>query len=309
MTKTKRKNKLEIPKIDARHMSPEALRGLRERAMAMLGTGVAYRRVAAALGVSNSVVYKWLTRMRELGVEQASQGKRRGPREESCERVRRLTRSQQEVIRKTIIDTRPNQLDFNFSLWTQRAVHDLIVKKYQIDLSVMTISRYMKNWGFSLQSSVKKVLHQDSATVKTRLKEEYPSVTRKAKAEKGIIYRVVESGVQPGTGWIRSFATGDKTPQILQNQNSGYDALVMISAVTNQGGVKFRIQKGAVNAEHYLSFLKDLVKDNEGKKVFVIADNAQFPQDKFVKAWAEENNDKIELFLPMDSSNSIRTSI
>ena len=60
----------------------------------------------------------------------------------------------------------------------------------------------------------------------------------------------------------------------------------MISTVTNQGKVEFTIYKGTMNADRFISFLIQLIKEKE-KKIFLIVDNIQVHHSKLVKEWTQ----------------------
>lgn len=55
--------------------------------------------------------------------------------------------------------------------------------------------------------------------------------------------------------------------------------------------------KEALNADSFITFLKQLVKHRK-RKVFLIVDNLRVHHRKLVKAWLEENKERIELFYP-----------
>ncbi|HEY0723106.1 MAG TPA: IS630 family transposase, partial [Pyrinomonadaceae bacterium] len=69
----------------------------------------------------------------------------------------------------------------------------------------------------------------------------------------------------------------------------------MISAVNNQGLMRFMCYKGALNATLFIAFLKRLVKA-AGKKVFLIVDNLRVHHAVKVSTWAAAHKDEIELF-------------
>ena len=50
-------------------------------------------------------------------------------------------------IQGIIIDKNPDQLKMPFALWTRAAVVQLIHDKLGIDVSLRTVSNYLKRWG------------------------------------------------------------------------------------------------------------------------------------------------------------------
>lgn len=69
----------------------------------------------------------------------------------------------------------------------------------------------------------------------------------------------------------------------------------MISAITNQGKVRFRIFEGTMKADVLIHFMIRLLKDAK-RKVFLILDNLRVHHAKPVKEWLEEHKAMIEVF-------------
>ena len=64
------------------------------------------------------------------------------------------------------------------------AVGELIKRKFGIRLSVSTVGRYLRRWGFTPQKPLKKAYEQNPKEVKRWVAEEYPQIQKEAK-EKG----------------------------------------------------------------------------------------------------------------------------
>jgi transposase len=69
----------------------------------------------------------------------------------------------------------------------------------------------------------------------------------------------------------------------------------MISAVTNQVKVRFRVFEGNMNADILIDFCKLLVKPAI-RKVYLVLDNLRVHHAKVFKAWLESHENKIEVF-------------
>ena len=70
----------------------------------------------------------------------------------------------------------------------------------------------------------------------------------------------------------------------------------MISAVTNQGLVRFAFHQGAINTERFIDFMERLIQEAEGRKVFLILDNLRVHHARQVKEWLAERAEAIEAF-------------
>ncbi|MBK7885270.1 MAG: transposase [Chitinophagaceae bacterium] len=69
----------------------------------------------------------------------------------------------------------------------------------------------------------------------------------------------------------------------------------MVSAISNKGHVEFMILDGTFNGGVFLEFLVQLVKYKQ-QKIFLVVDGHSAHKTKAVKAWLEENKERIELF-------------
>lgn len=129
--------------------------------------------------------------------------------------------------------------------------------------------------------------------VQAWLRERYPAIAVRAKAEGAVIYWADETAVKEDTNWIRGFAPAGRTPVL--EASARWGKLSMISAITNRGEISFQIVEGTINAERFIEFLERLIA-NAASKVFLIVDNLRVHHAKIVKTWAEKHADRIELF-------------
>ena len=92
-----------------------------------------------------------------------------------------------------------------FFLWTREAVGRLIEKRYGARLSVWTVGRYLKEWGFTPQKPIRRAFEADPEAVRRWLEEDYPLIRAQAKRDKAEIYWGDEMGLRSdhatGTSW------------------------------------------------------------------------------------------------------------
>lgn len=69
----------------------------------------------------------------------------------------------------------------------------------------------------------------------------------------------------------------------------------MISSITNRGKVRFMLYRETMTAQVLIKFMSRPIKDAD-RKLFLILDNLRVHHSKIVKAWLEENKDRIEVF-------------
>lgn len=276
---------------DARRHSPEKLEVLRERGFAMRREGFRAVEIAKALGVVRGTVYKWFRNAAASSEEKATIGGQRGrPKGNGS----KLSSKQEERIRKMIVEKNPKQLKFDFALWTRRAVRALIKREFQKDISLSTVGVYLRSWGMSVQRPSRQAIEQDDERVCKWKQEEYPAIAQRAKAENALIYWSDETAVKHDTNWVTGYAPKGQTP-ILKCHDGRWKTATMVSAISNQGLLRFKIQDKPVDQHSFVEFLEGMIEDEE-RKIFLIVDNLKVHKSKIVKQWVENNKNRIELF-------------
>ena len=69
----------------------------------------------------------------------------------------------------------------------------------------------------------------------------------------------------------------------------------MISAISNQGNVRFMIYQDTMNQQRLIQFMEQLIRSAQ-QKVFLILDNLKVHHGKLVAAWLEKHKKNIEAF-------------
>jgi len=204
-----------------------------------------------------------------------------------------LTPQEQLEIRKTIVSRVPNQLKLAGCLWTLAKISQYIWDVYRKRVSIRSLSNYMKRWGLTCQRPTKRACGQDVLRVEKFKREEYPAIAKRAKTENAEIYWGDEVGVENCENFERGFAEKGHPPVLTVETKR--ERANMISAITNQGKVRFMVYEETMNQRLLLDFMKRLVKDAD-RKVFLILDNLRVHHGKIVAAWLEEHKSEIELF-------------
>lgn len=207
---------------------------------------------------------------------------------------RALTTVQEADIRRQILDRTPDQLKLGFALWSRQAVMELIRIRHGLKLTPQGVGKYLARWGFTPQKPIKRAYEQRPEAVKAWLDETYPEIARRARAEGAEIHWGDESGLRGDDVRGRSYAPIGQTPEIrVPNKREG---LSVMFTVTNRGKVRWKVFEGAMNADILIDFMKRLVKDAKGKKVFLILDNLKVHHARPVKKWLSEHTKEIEVF-------------
>ena len=279
-----------MTKFDARTLSPAAQVALRKRAVgAVVSGGMKQSDVARTFGVSAVILCQWVRRYRASG-EDGLEARKKGPAAGSGSL---LSPAQCMAIRGLVIDKCPEQLKLPYALWTRDAVQDLIFQKFGIRVSIRTAGNYLRDWGFTPQKPVRRAYEQSSAAVQAWMDEAYPAIARRAKAEKAIIYWGDEMGLRSDHQVGRSYSLKGQTP-VIPGTGKRFGCN-MISAVTNQGHLCFRVFDGSFTVKLFIDFLRRLIKQAK-RKVFLIVDGHPVHRAKLIQAWREKHQEQLEIF-------------
>jgi len=209
--------------------------------------------------------------------------------------TRKLTKEQEKEIKRIVIDKCPEQLKLKGFLWDRKSIRDLIWEKYKIDIPLSTLGYYLARWGFTAQRPTVHNCKQNPAEIKQWLEKEYPMIKTLAKAEKADIFWGDETGIQNETNYVKGYAPIGRTPKLISNPDKKVH-INMVSAVTNQGKLRFMFYEGSMNQEKLKQFIIRLIKGNNGRKLFFIVDNLKSHHGKILKEWLLLNKDKVRIF-------------
>jgi len=258
---------------------------------------MSWKEVMEIFSIGRSSLGKWLKEYRLHGEDGLNIKNKVGRPPQT---ISKLKPCQCANIVRIITDNNPQQLKFPFALWTINAVKELIRTKFDINLSVPTISRYLKKWGFTPQRPLTKAFNKDPKRVTKFLQEDYPLIKNKCKKEKGEIHFLDEMGINNNShSFLRGYGIkGNKEYQPVLTKSVKRVSTNMVSTINNNGHFRFMVYEENMNIEIFLKFLRQLIK-NQDKKIFLILDNLRVHHAKKVKEWQQKHKDKIEFyFLP-----------
>jgi transposase len=248
---------------------------------------------ARVFGVHRNAVNRWIRRYREGGwAGLAEQRRGRRPGEQPA-----LSGHQQQELIALVRESTPDQLGLAGFLWTRDAVAELLAQRYGVWLARTTVGGYLRGWGFSPQRPQHRALEQNPVAVARWLATEFPAICAQARREGGMVLWLDEMGIRSDAAAGRSWAPMGRTPVI---KRTGKRFRVnMISAISNQGLLRFRLFTGSFTGAVFIDFLRRLLRDCQGRKVHLIVDGHPVHRAKLVSAWVGRHGDRIELhFLP-----------
>lgn len=272
---------------DARHLSPGALDTLRRRVIRVVSGGIPQAEAARVFGVSRQSVNAWHQRWRQGGVR-ALRGRPRGRPPQI-----RLKPHQAATVVRLITDRCPEQVKLPFVLWTREAVRDLIARRCGVRLSVWTVGRYLRRWGFTPQKPLRRAYERDPVAVRRWLRKQYPAIRALARREQATIFWGDETGMRSDHQAGRSWGRRGVTP-VIPGTGKRFRCN-MISALTNRGKLAFMVFERTFTAAVFVEFLRRLLR-HAGRPVFLVVDEHPVHGAASVERWAARHRPRLRLF-------------
>jgi transposase len=273
---------------DGRKIPHPVLEEIRIRAVRQhVDEGVPVAQLVAALGLRKSTIYAWISDYYKGG-EEALKAK------PILGRPKKLTDEQADRIYAILCTKTPDQLRFDFQLWTRWLVRDLIQRLFCIDITEQAVGTMLRRWGMSPQRPVKQATQRDDERVMRWKTEQFPKIRAEARQVGATIYFGDEASVRmdghSGTTW----APVGETPVIKRYMDR--KSVQMLSAVSARGKLHFMLQMGGtVDGAVFIDFCKRLLKD-DGGKVFLIVDGAGYHGSKAVREYVATTDGMLRIY-------------
>lgn len=277
---------LQKPVFSSRRMEQQ---WIRMQGVKMMREGFTSTEVARLFGVTPRSVFKWVADFSQGGQNALAAKSGAG-------RPTKLNAEQLRWIAETVRDHTPDQLKFEFGLWTLQLIGELIERQFQMKLSRPTLSKTMRLLGFTAQRPVHRAYEQDAALVSRWWEEDWPLLQATAKVLGAQVLFADEAGMRSdyhaGTTW----APQGQTPVV---RSTGQRVSVqMISAVGASGQLHFMLHEGRTNAEVFVRFLKQLMH-GQTKPVILVVDGHSIHTAKLTKEYVASTDGMLELkYLP-----------
>jgi transposase len=274
-------------KNDARRLDHATLEAMRERTVRSVQDGESPEVVAGVLRINRSTVYGWLAQYRRGGWGALKAKPLFG-------RPPKLDGKKLKWIFSAVAQKNPMQFKFEFALWTREMVAKLIKDKFNVSLSLVSVGRLLAQLGITCQKPLHRAFEQDDALVQQWLKKDYPKIKALAQREKGEIYFGDAAHLRSDHHSGRTWGKKGETPVV--SSTGARFRMSLISAITARGHMRFMIkEKGGVNAEVFIEFLKRLIVGSK-RKIFLIVDRGPAHVAKKTKAFVAALNGAIRLF-------------
>jgi transposase len=275
---------------DARQLSDPVLEALRLRALHGYERGFSQSALADLLGVTRETISRWWTAYQDGGLDALPDERTGRP----IGSGRTLDDQQGKYLQDLIDHNSPEALGITAPLWSRRAVHDLILQEYNIDMPIRTVGEYLKRWGYTAKRPTRHAKQQDPEEVRIWLEETYPALEEQAQKEDAEIHFGDETGVaadeHPQDAYSRKGQPATMEvpgPHIRTN---------VLATVTNAGEMQFMTYERTLNAALFVEFLKQLLRTTQ-KKIILIVDRLRAHDAALVWDWLEAHKERIEMHL------------
>jgi len=276
-------------KYDARKLSTKEQALIRRLAVQRVFDGERPCDITEAYGLSAKVIFKWIKKAKETGLDSLSPMFRSG-------RSRTLTDKEEKEVRNWVIGNDPRQYGFDFGLWTRKIVADLIEDRLGVTLSLNSVGRLLHRQGLTPQKPLRRAYERDEKAVDEWVSEVYPRVKKYAKDKGAAIFWLDEASIRSDDPLQRTWGERGQTPVV---KTSGQrQSINAISALSNEGGFWYHVYDGKFNADKCVECFKRFLKGRT-KPVILIVDGHPVHKSKKVMAYIDSLEGRIEIvFLP-----------
>jgi transposase len=230
--------------------------------------------VADVLGLHRKTVYGWLVKYREGGKDALRAKPVPG-------RPRKLSGPQIARLHGLIVGRDPQQMSFEFALWTREVIRKAIHHEFGVALSVVSVGRLLCTMGLWPQRPLDRAYHQNPEAVARWKDEEFPAVRAAAKAARATIYFADVVGIRSD-----------------YHSGTAQDSVNMLFSVSTKGALRFMVYEGTVNADVFIDFCKRLLRVTDGPVHLVVGGHPAYRAEATAEFIAATDGRLTLYFLP-----------
>ncbi|SNB46514.1 IS630 family transposase [Geobacter sp. DSM 9736] len=251
----------------------------RRHAMRRLTAGTSPSLVAKVYGVHRSTVYNWIKRYKAGELEGLKDRPITG-------RPRKLGISDEMAVFRAITRKDPLHYNLEAALWTVDTVRDCIRQKFSIEVSKVLVGRLFKKLGLSAPAPLKRIYRLNPRRIERWQSEEFPTIVKLARQEKATVYFTYVTEVK--SDWLR------------ENESRPHQGLLMMSAITGKGSIRFLLLKGKKpTSDRFLKFLERLIH-GANRPMWLIVDGHEYQRSHHVLNFVASTRGRLKLiFLPL----------
>jgi transposase len=275
-----------MQKRDGRNIPRETLEYLRIQAVRLQKNGRSIEDISDFCGVHFTVVYKWIRVYKHSGTEGLKRKKAKGAK----------PKLNKEDKKQIISWLKKSAMEFGFEtpLWDCKRIQRMIKHELNKEIAISSLWETLRKWELTPQKPEKIALERNQRKVTDWLKNEWPKIEEHRRRWQAMLYFQDESSVSLvpvlGTTWAKK----GETPKIKVTGNRG--SICLSSAISPAGRMVFRIEKGNVNSETFIDFLKQIMKNHKWRKIIIVTDNYPAHNSAYVQNFISKNKNKIAVY-------------
>jgi transposase len=271
--------------MEASDSNPQNWREWRRlRAVHLKQQGWRQRDIAAALGVREETVSRWLARARQGGPEALRARSAPG-------RPPKLTSDQKRMIPEFLWHG-AEAYGFRGQAWTCARVAEVIWGEFGVRYHKDHVGRLLKELEWTPQTPVTRAIQRDEEAIRRWRVEAWPRLQRQARREGRVLIFEDESGFYLLPGVIKTYAPKGETPVIRQKVTR--DHLSVMGGMTPLGKVYTLARQESLNGLHTIEFLEHLLRA-AGERLLVIWDGSPIHRRVAVKEFVAGTDGRIWL--------------
>ena len=276
--------------MDNRKLKLEEIEVLRKKAVeAVILHGETQKRASALFGFSPTSMTKYIASYKRKG-ESTLVYKKRGVKPGTHSK---LTEDQLFELKEKIINSTPDKLGIENTLWTSKVVCKYVEKYFHVSYADRSMRDLMARLGFSSQKPIARSYKRNPAKIAAWLEHDYPKIKELASKEGARIYWGDEMGINSTDNRGRMYSPKGETPAIT-NAGSRFKCN-MLAAISPQGFMNWMVFQENFTSKLFVIFLGRLNRQIK-QKIFLILDNHRVHHSKHVQAYVNKHKDKIRLF-------------
>ena len=276
--------------MDNRKLKLKEIEVLRKKAVeAVILHGETQKRASALFGFSPTSMSKYIADYKREG-KSALVYKKRGVKPGTHSK---LTEDQLFELKEKIINSTPDKLGIENTLWTSKVVCKYVEQYFHVSYAERSMRDLMIRLGFSSQKPIARSYKRDPIKIAAWLEHDYPKIKALASKEGARIYWGDEMGIHSTDNRGKMYSPKGETP-VITNAGSRFKCN-MIAAISPNGFMNWMVFQENFTSKQFINFLGRLIRQIK-QKIFLILDNHKVHHSKRVQAYVKKHKNKIRLF-------------
>ena len=242
------------------------------RAWHLKQAGWKQRHIAVALGVCDSTISRWITRVRREGHSALLSHPPHG-----CHP--KLEPKQLRLI-PDFLSHGAEAYGFRGEVWTGARVAKVIAEEFGVTYNKGHVARLLKDLGWTPQLPITRAMQRNEEEIERWRSEVWPELKAQARRERRTLVFLDEAGFYLLPGRVRTYAPAGHTPVLHEWRTR--DHLSVMGAVTPTSRIYVLVRQESLNGLHTIEFVKHLIR-HVGPRLLVIWDRSPIHRRAAVK--------------------------